>query len=285
MRLLIATLVWLGGCAEVTGGVTLLSDFEWTNDHAEFGGVSGIEVLESGNRFVAVNDSAHAIGGEILRKDGSIIGVNVEFIQRLLRASNEPLAGYKSDAEGLALGPNGRFYVSFEQFARIANYDDITSAANGYERAAFFRDFQSNSSLEAVAVGPDGAVYTMPERSGRATRPFPVYRLLDGTWSVPFSIPRRGAYLVVGADVGPDHLLYLLERDFTGIGFRTRVRRFDLMGKGETVLLETANGTHDNLEGLSVWVNAGGQTVLTMVSDDNFKFFQRTEIVEYVIDR
>jgi hypothetical protein len=41
-----------------------------------------------------------------------------------------------------------------------------------------------------------------------------------------------------------------------------------------------ATGTHDNLEGLDVWADAEGLRA-TMISDDNFRFFQRTEIVDY----
>ena len=110
-----------------------------------------------------------------------------------------------------------------------------------------------------------------------------MYRFLSGAWDIPFSIPRRGTHLVVGADVGPDNRLYVLERNFTGIGFQSRVRRFNMDGSGEETLLDTANGTHDNLEGISVWRDATGALRITMISDDNFRFFQKTEIVEYQI--
>jgi hypothetical protein len=139
---------------------------------------------------------------------------------------------------------------------------------------------QINSSLEALAIGADGALYTIPERSGRANRPFPVYRFQNGRWDIPFTIPRRDAHLIAGADIGPDGLFYVLERDFTGIGFRTRVRRFALDGMGEETLIDTGNATHDNLEGISVWDDGIGLRI-TMISDDNFRFFQHTEIVEY----
>lgn len=41
---------------------------------------------------------------------------------------------------------------------------------------------------------------------------------------------------------------------------------------------------HDNLEGISVWQDPDGRIRLTMISDDNFMVFQRTEIVEYAVD-
>jgi len=109
--------------------------------------------------------------------------------------------------------------------------------------------------------------------------------LKNGKWSVPFFIPRIGPFVPVGADFGPDGKFYLLERHIGGIfGFRTRVRRFIVQGNhigaGEQ-LLKTTAGTHDNLEGLAVWQDEGGDIRLTMVSDNNFNFLQRTEFVEY----
>jgi len=79
---------------------------------------------------------------------------------------------------------------------------------------------------------------------------------------------------------GPDGQLYVLERDFLGIGFRSRVRRFDLTGGNEQILLETRLRQHDNLEGISIWQDDQGVR-MTLISDDNYRAFQRTEIVEY----
>ena len=49
----------------------------------------------------------------------------------------------------------------------------------------------------------------------------------------------------------------------------------------EVTLLETPRGLYDNLEGLSIWRDGAGHITATMVSDDNFSFFLRTQIVEY----
>ena len=119
------------------------------------------------------------------------------------------------------------------------------------------------------------------------TRPFPVYRY-DGTWRIPFHLPRRGDFLPVGMDFGPDGKLYLLERHFSGLSFSSRIRRFDLRGDRvtrEEVLLTTAGGRFDNLEGIALWQTPGGETRITLISDDNFKFFQRTELVEFAVTR
>jgi len=52
----------------------------------------------------------------------------------------------------------------------------------------------------------------------------------------------------------------------------------------EQTLIDTPPGRHDNLEGLTVWQDMAGRIRLTMISDDNFNFFQRTELVEYALN-
>ena len=70
------------------------------------------------------------------------------------------------------------------------------------------------------------------------------------------------------------------ERDFTGLGFRSRLLRAGLDGSGAEILLTTSTGTHDNLEGLDVWADGEGLRA-TMISDDNRNFLQETEFVDY----
>ncbi len=136
---------------------------------------------------------------------------------------------------------------------------------------------QRNSSLEALAIDGNGWLYTLPERSGAEDAPFPVWRFRNGKWDQPFDLPRRGAFLPVGADFGPDGKIYMLERRFSGIlGFASRVRRLTLGPDGvidEQTVLESPTGRHDNLEGLAVWRDQAGAIRLTMISDDNFRFF------------
>ena len=113
-------------------------------------------------------------------------------------------------------------------------------------------------------------------------------RLWNGSdWRALPSLPRSGRWKPVGADWGPDGALWVLERRFGGIAFASRVRRFALSPDGLSegaVMLETGAGRHGNLEGLAVWRAPSGGVRLTMVSDDNFFAFQRSQIVEYEVD-
>lgn len=278
----------LPGASARPGAQGLLGAFRWRGTGAQFGGFSALHVWPGGVRFLAITDRAHWVQGQVRRDaDGRITGVEAGAPRPLLATRPGPLAEGRTDAEGIAVGPEGTVYISFEGpgTARVLAYDRIDGPARNLPVPPEFRRLQLNSALEALAVGPDGSLYTLPERSGRLDRPFPVWRFRDGAWTQPFALPRRGPWLAVGADIGPDGRFYLLERDLRGLaGFAMRLRRFRLTGDGvadEVMLIETEAGLHDNLEGLSVWRDGGGGLVATMVSDDNFRFFQRTEIVEY----
>ncbi len=265
-----------------------VASFTWTLPDDTFGGWSALELYPDSDRFIALSDRGRIIQGRLLRDEQSaIVGVEAGPIGYLRDRDGKILPRFMNDSEGLALAADGQIFVSFEAKHRVWRYAAPDAKAVALPVHPDFKAMQNNSSLEALAIGGDGALYTMPERSGAQNLPFPVYRYLDGIWEQPFSIPRRGPFLPVGADIGPDGRFYLLERHLSGIfGFSSRVRRFDLGDDGldgEVTLLETPSGRHDNLEGLSVWRDEAGRIRLTMISDNNFRFFQTTEFVEYVV--
>ena len=278
----------LQGSASQPFAAGFRSAFTWSMPDDRFGGFSGIELSDDGTSFLALTDRGGWTRGSITRDaDGRITGVTAQPI-RLLRGRFEaPLDPGRSDSEGLAVGADGTVYVSFEQFARVLRYDRIDGPARNLISPREFGRMQANSALEALAIDAAGTLYTLPERSGELDRPFPIFRYRDGTWDQPFGLRRDGGYLAVAADIGPDGRFYLLERQFHGIlGFSSRVRSFALSETGlsdERTELETGIGQHDNLEGLSVWQDPSGAIRLTMIADDNFNFFQKTEIVEYRI--
>jgi len=264
----------------VYADATLLGSFHWVVSDPNFGGFSGLELTPDGTGFIALTDRGSIAQGAITRNGPTITSIEIQAFRRLLGPTRAPLAADFSDSEGLAIGADGMLYISFEGEDGIRSFGGSDQPGSQLNTSPAFADFQPNSALEALAIGPDGTLYTMPERSGLATRPFPVFRYKSGVWDQPFEIARTGPFLIVGADIGPDGKLYILERDFAGIGFRSRVRRFDLDGGDEETILETGLRTHDNLEGISVWQDTEGLR-MTLISDDNFRAFQRTEIVEY----
>lgn len=278
----------LQGSASQPPPAGFLASFAWTMEDANFGGLSAIEMAEDGLSFLAISDRGTWTRGTVTRDaDGRIAGIEAAPMRFLRGRFEAPLDPGRNDSEGLAVAQDGTVYISFEHVARVLRYDQIDGPAANLYTPREFSSLQENSALEALAIAADGTLYTLPERSGDLDRPFPIWRYRDGKWDQPFGLRRDGGFLAVGADIGPDGRFYLLEREFHGItGFASRVRSFTLSETGmsdERTEFISAVGTHDNLEGISVWRDAGGAIRLTMISDDNFYFFQTTEIVEYRI--
>jgi len=251
-----------------------------------FGGFSGWEVDGDGLGFVAISDRGWFATGALVRNIGTLTGTRLDRLEPLEDSrENGGVTGFRADAEGLAINAAGALFVSFEGHHRVWRYDTIGGPPEWLHKWDYFWHLQGNSGMEALAIDSDGTLYAIPERSGKWTRPFPVYRYRGGKWIDPLSIPRSKKFLPTGADFGPDGKLYLLERDFTWIGgFSSRIRRFilgpDGFDEGE-ILLRTGPGAYDNMEGLAAWRDGDGAIRLLTISDDNFNPLQSTEIVEF----
>ena len=286
--LIAAALAW--GLSAPAHAAALIVDYlgthVWTGADEDFGGFSGIEMSADGRSYTALSDRATVRWGSIERdSQGRIRSLSTAGRARLQDSSGTKLKpGYLGDAEGLAIDAEGRMYVSFEGLDRIARFDDPDRPAERIPAAPAFKGLVRNAGLEALAVTPEGDILTMPEQWESSPPMTPVWRFRDGTWSTAFRLPRDGVWAPVGADVGPDGKLYVLERDFRGLrGFASRVRRYamdgDSVGPPEHILT-TSLLQFDNLEGIAVWADGQGIRI-TMISDDNFLFVQRTELVEY----
>ena len=229
----------------------------------DFGGLSAVETTD-GTSFVVLSDRGQAYD---LTFDRGWNAISI---------APRPHPAPDRDSEGLAYAGADLFY-SYEGPAELRDASGTLLPGD-----PAFDGWSINSGFEALAAGPDGTLYAVPERSGAKAHPFPVFRYRNGTWDIARTFPRTGAFLPVGADFGPDGRLYVLERAFSALGFRSSIRRMAPDGDAAVeTLLTTRLGLHDNLEGITVWTSHGGQVCITMVSDNNFLSVQRTEIVEY----
>lgn len=266
--------------AEFVSALPLRGDADW------FGGFSGIEVTDDGQRVYLVSDRGQLLAGTLLRQNGQLTGIADLSDRPLVDRHGNTREFPFTDAEGLALDAQGRLNVSFEQAQRILRYDTWESDAKWPSYTRSWRALHSNGGLELVAVDAAGTLYTIPEGVPDGAWEALVYRRLPGQkWDQPFTLPLDKRFVPVGGDFGPDGRFYLLERDVYPFGFRSRVRAMKVTDDGfdqiET-LLETPLGRHGNLEGLAVWKDDKQRIRLTMVSDDNFLAPLRSEIVEYV---
>ncbi|MDU9006152.1 esterase-like activity of phytase family protein [Sedimentitalea todarodis] len=263
-----------------------LGSFEWAVPQRWFGGLSGIELSEDGQRMAVITDRGRILYANVRRKDGVIQEINLIRVVSLRAHNGAVLIGRLRDSEGLVVAPDGTVYVSFEGIHRVSRYRQIDRASESLNRPKAFRLLPNNGGFEALAMDDRQRLLALPEQAFDIDGNIPVYRWADDVWTQPFCLPSDGAFLPVGADFGPDGRLYVLERAYNIFGFRSRVRSWriaDDRAVDERIEIQTRTGTHDNLEGISVWQDTRGRLRLTMVADDNFLFLQRTEFVEYAL--
>jgi hypothetical protein len=275
-----------GAAGSVAGEARFLGAADWRIEAEWFGGLSGIEIADDGLRVVALSDRGYLLKARLTRDGDRITGIEAVTRTVLTGPGGAALIFPATDSEGLARAPDGSFFISFEQTHEVRHYTAAGQYLGTVPPPRGAERIEANKSFEALALAPDGTLYTMPESQLVMGHGFPVVALRNGEWRRAFDLPQRGGFRAVGADFGPDGAFYLLERKVGLLGFETRVRRFDITGDaptGETVILHSEPSQFGNVEGLSVWRDAAGRTRLTMISDDNFWAFLSTQIVEYVL--
>jgi hypothetical protein len=115
--------------------------------------------------------------------------------------------------------------------------------------------------------------------------------VLSGDAITRFSVKRTDDFEATDCTILPPADLLLLERRYSPArGVAMRIRRLPLASIKEGAVVDgpsmiEADLAHqiDNMEGIAVHHTAGGETILTLVSDDNFSFIQRNLLLQFAI--
>ena len=257
------------------GGVALTSP-----DTARFHGLSDLEVLPDG-RFIAVSDEGDLVKGRlVLDRAGRLSGLADVTLAPLTNLEGKPLSGQKadSDAEGLALWPNGDLMISFERNNRVWLYP----AAGGPPRAVPSPDapFPENDGMEALAVDPEGGpqTYLVGREDTRET--WTCHLAGNCVPGIRPGAPGEGS--LVAARALPGGRWAFLLRDFKPLsGVTSRLLITDRRGRTLDVHTIARPATVDNFEGLAALPRTDGSVRFYLISDDNFSSGQRTLLMAF----
>jgi len=280
------------------GKVEFRGGLELTSPSRDFGEISGLRMEPDGSRFLAVTDGGHWLRGRLVYSGAAPAAIVDAEMAPMLGPDGKRLTtrGWH-DTEAVAEDA-GTVYVGIERVHRILKYD---YAKQGLQARGVpvpvppeFKTFPSNKSIEALAVVPKdqplaGTLIVITEAALDADGNIRAF-LLGGPTPGAFAVKRIDDFDVTDCALLPGGDLLILERRFSFLSSAVRLRRIasgDLRPgatvEGSLVLYATFGQQIDNFEGLGVHRAASGETVLTLVSDNNFSPLQRTLLMQFTL--
>jgi hypothetical protein len=281
------------GALEYRSGLVLTSKF------GGFGGLSGLRLDAKGERFISFSDKGSWFTGRIVYRGREMTGLADVEAAPMLGPDGRPITARGwFDSESIAL--DGSFvYVGLERVNQVLRFD----FSKGFTRARgevvamppLVRKLPFNKGLEALVFVPkglplSGTLIAISERGLDADGNLIAF-LVGGPAPGQFSVRRTDGFDVSDAVLLPSGELLVLERKFSlAAGAGIRIRRIALAAlkpgalvDGPSIFEADLGDEIDNMEGIDAHITPEGDTVLTMVSDDNFSIIQRTLLLQFTL--
>jgi hypothetical protein len=280
------------------GSLEYRSGMVLTSSYRGFGGLSGLRLDTKGERFIALSDKGGWFTGRIVYSGREMTGLADVEAAPMLGADGRPITARGwYDSESIALD-GSLVYVGLERVNQVLRFD----FSKGFTRSRgevvplppAAKKLPNNKGLEALVMVPKGlplagTLIAISER-GLDQNGNLIAFLVGGPSPGQFSVRRTENYDVSDAVLLSGDLL-ILERKFSwlaGVGIRIRRIPLKAVAPGALVdgpsIFEADLGYEiDNMEGIDAHVTAEGDSVLTMVSDDNFSMLQRTLLLQFTL--
>lgn len=281
------------------GSLEFRSGLVLTSSHRGFGGLSGFHLDKKGEQFVTLSDKGDWFTGRLVYSGKNLAGLADVMTAPMLAGDGKRITSRGwFDTESLTFDGNIA-YVGIERANQILKFDfakggiasrgEAISVPEGVSKLPFNKGLES---LVAVPKGQPlgGTLIAISERGLDAAGNIMGF-LIGGPTPGSFAVKRDRNFDISDAMLLPSGDLLLLERKFSmmeGVGIRIRrvpLAMFepDAMIDGPTIFDVDLGYEVDNMEGIASHVTPEGETVLTMISDDNFSMIQRTLILQFTL--
>lgn len=280
------------------GRLTFRGGLVLTSADRRFGGFSSLRLSEGGARITLVSDQGSWFTAGLVHDDrGDLVGLEGPELGPLLGLDGRPLAEKEvSDAESLALLPDGSMIVGFEHHHRLWRYPATAGRPDGTPSVvpppADLAGAPDNGGIEALVAWDKGGLVALTEywivneRVRGFLRSPDAWRPLDYLFAGAYR-PSDMARLPSG-DLAVLERAYNPQRRIVGIRLR-RVKKGQV--KGEAVLTSELIAeldpplTVDNFEGVDAVRGKGQETLVYLISDNNFRpDEQRTLLLMFALD-
>lgn len=278
------------------GGVVLTSPSD------VFGGWSGLAIDADGERILAVSDAGTWMSATIAYDKESPSGLNDVRIGPLLGKGGTPLGSRFRDAEALVLTSGtvreGSLLIAFEGKGRIGRFSvrngEVGPPTSTLKMPPEFGrskldGFEAVTQLKGGAL--NGATLAIAERLLTKHGDHAGW-IWAGKDPKPFALSDIGGFDITDLAALPNGDVLVLERRFRwSEGVKMRLRQVasteikpGAVARGEVLLEADMNQEIDNMEGLAVHPGSSGDTIVTMISDNNFnRVLQRTVLLQFAL--
>ena len=281
------------GALQYRSGLALTSPFPG------FGGLSGLRLDSKGERFISFSDKGNWFTGRIVYQGSEMTGLADVEAAPMLGPDAKPITtrGW-FDSESIALD-GSHVYIGLERVNMVLRFD----FSNGFTRSVAqvvpmppaVKKLPFNKGLEALVMVPHGqplagTLIALSERGLDANGNLIAF-MVGGPTPGQFSVRRTESFDISDATLLPSGDLLVLERKFSLVnGVGIRIRRIPLTSiapgaviDGPSIFNADLGDEIDNMEGIDSFVTPEGDTVLTLVSDDNFSMIQRTLLLQFTL--
>jgi len=270
---------------------------------SDFGGYSALALDATGTNLLAISDAGTWLRADLDYDGRALKGLSNVRLGPLLGSDGKPLLDDQDrDSEGMTLVDGdtrqGTAYVSFERKHRIARYpftaDRFGPPTSTVPLPPATKRWDANRSIEAITMIRSGRLKgtlvafseRLTDKSGNLTG-----WLIGGPSPGTITLRRLAGFDITDTAALPDGGIVILERRFRySEGIQMRIRRVAASElkpgapiQGEVLLEATDSLNIDNMEAIGVHRRASGETIITLMSDDNFSPLQRTLIMQFTL--
>ncbi|GLQ16517.1 esterase-like activity of phytase family protein [Maritalea porphyrae] len=281
-------LIWRGG-------------LHLTSDNEQFGGLSDITFTSTQGDVTMVTDTGRFVSGRLqYGENAAPIAIENATIERVQNSKGVNLPTiFSRDPESLdTIYRNGKAFavrVGFEHLTRVADFNLIDGKPGGaaieYTIPNWITRQRNNGSLESLCIAPPASPV-----AGSTLMILEDVRDDKRNHRAWLSGKRDGGDLSVKAENGfrptacaftQNGDLLILYRDVGIFGFSMQLRmvRASDVQKNNVLfgekLLEANGGDVDNMEGLATHIGTNNETIITILSDDNFRGWERTLLLQF----
>ena len=259
----------------------------------EFGGLSALGVSADGERMVALTDRGRRFASQLVYDEaGNLTGLRRTTLDTMANIDGTPLmAKSESDIESMSPGVEGEIIVAFERHHRIWRYLPGRIEPEPLRHPTELSRLPANNGIEGLALLHDGRLFAISEGLKNMQTTLAWTSGLKNWSTMTYALEGRfrptGAATVANGDV------LVLERRFTlrdGIAGRIRrIYRADILPGADLnpdlVAEFRAPVAVDNFEGIAVRQGPRGETLIYIISDDNFNPLQRTLLMMFELTK